>query len=84
MIDLDMPTFLRIPQEVRRESWRGRKLTKPKVVSVKITRNEDDAGVPQGDRKTGGGEEAIRFAMLRERVAEKKRQSLRPAAKCQP
>jgi aminoglycoside phosphotransferase len=36
MIDLDIPTFLRIPQEVRRESWRGRKLTKPKAASVKI------------------------------------------------
>ena len=41
MIDLDIPTFLRIPQEVRRESWRGRKLTKPKAATVKITRNED-------------------------------------------
>src|ERR1700738_397464 len=24
MIDLEIPAFLRIPQEVRRESWRGR------------------------------------------------------------
>lgn len=39
MID-DIPTFLRIPQEERRASWVGRKLTKVKA-SVKVTRNED-------------------------------------------
>lgn len=37
----DIPEFLRIPQDVRTASWRGRKLTKVKPGSVKIVRNED-------------------------------------------
>lgn len=40
-MDLGIPDFLRIPQEVRKEAWRGRKLTKVVKGSVKITRNED-------------------------------------------
>lgn len=31
MIDLDIPDFLRISQDERRQSWKGRKLTKPKA-----------------------------------------------------
>jgi len=29
--DLDLPDFLRIPQEERRATWKGRALTKPKA-----------------------------------------------------
>ena len=77
MIDLDIPTFLRIPQEVRRESWRGRKLTKPKAASVKITRNEDAStrAFRRMIEKKEAEKKASRFAMLRERAAEKKRQA---------
>jgi len=38
--DLTLPDFLRIPQDVRREAWRGRKLTKVKI-TTKVTRHED-------------------------------------------
>ena len=77
MIDLDIPTFLRIPQEVRRVSWRGRKLTKPKAASVKITRNEDAStrAFRRMIEKKEAEKKASRFAMLRERGAEKKRQA---------
>jgi hypothetical protein len=77
MIDLDIPTFLRIPQEVRRESWRGRKLTKPKAATVKITRNEDAStrAFRRMIEKKEAEKKASRFAMLRERAAEKKRQA---------
>lgn len=77
MIDLDIPTFLRIPQAVRRESWRGRKLTKPKAASLKITRNEDAStrAFRRMTEKKEAEKKASRFAMLRERGAEKKRQA---------
>ena len=71
MIDLDIPTFLRIPQEVRRVSWRGRKLTKPKAASVKNTRNEDAStrAFRRMIEKKEAERKASRFAMLRERAA---------------
>ena len=61
MIDLDIPTFLRIPQEVRRESWRGRKLTKNEDASTRAFRRMIE--------KKEAEKKASRFAMLRERAA---------------
>lgn len=45
MIDLEIPDFLRVSREDRKEtkydpSWIGRKVTKVKPGSVKVTRNE--------------------------------------------
>lgn len=70
MIDLEIPMFLRIPQEVRRESWRGRKLTRPKAGSVKITRNEDaqTRAFRKMIEKQAAEKKAARFKMLRERA----------------
>jgi hypothetical protein len=81
MIDLDIPTFLRIPQEVRRESWRGRKLTKPKAASVKITRNENAStrAFRKLIEKQEADKKAMRFAMLRERAAKKTKMQEAPA-----
>lgn len=67
---LEIPAFLRIPQEERRQSWRGRKLTKPKVGSVKITRNEDAStrAFRKMIEKQEAAKKAARFKMLRERA----------------
>lgn len=64
-----IPEFLRIPQEVRRESWRGRKLTKVKPGSVKITKNEDAStrAFRKMIEKQQAEKKAARLKMLRER-----------------
>lgn len=69
MDDLEIPMFLRIPQEVRNASWRGRKLTRPKA-SVKITRNEDPQtrAFRKMIEKQAAEKKAARFKMLRERA----------------
>jgi len=41
MNDLDIPEYLRIPQEERRAAWRGVKLTKPRKFAA--ARREEDA-----------------------------------------
>lgn len=70
MSDLSIPMFLRIPQEERREAWRGRRLTKPSMTSVRITRNEDAStrAFRRMVEKQAAEKQAARFKMLRERA----------------
>jgi hypothetical protein len=77
--ELEIPQFLRIPQEIRKAAWRGRKLTRPSQTSVKVTRNEDAStrAFRRMIEKQEAEKRAMRFAMLRERAAEKKRQAAR-------
>lgn len=69
MIDLEIPMFLRIPQEERKASWRGRRLTKPKA-SVVVTRDEDAStrAFRRAVEKQAAEKRAARFKMLRERA----------------
>lgn len=77
--ELDIPDFLRIPQEERRASWRGRKLTKLPKGSVKIVRNEDaqTKAFRLQLEKAKKLKQAERFKMLRERAAELKRKAVK-------
>lgn len=65
----EIPDFLRIPQEVRRASWRGRRLTRPKPGTVKVTRNEDPStrAFRRAVAKREAEKKAMRFKLLRER-----------------
>jgi hypothetical protein len=78
-MDVGIPDFLRIPQEVRKEAWRGRKLTKPVKDSVKITRNEDaqTRAFRREIEKQAKAKRDARFAVLREKAALAKRQAVR-------
>lgn len=69
MSDLDIPMCLRIPQDVRRAAWVGRKLTRVKP-SVKVTRNEDaqTRAFRKLIEKQAAEKKAARFKMLRERA----------------
>lgn len=68
-MDMDIPDVLRIPQDVRREAWKGRKLTKPRRDSVKITRNEDaqTRAFRREIEKQEKAKQAEKFRLLRER-----------------
>lgn len=70
---LDIPAFLRIPQEVRREAWKGRKLTKQgSRFKVERTR-EEEAATRRLRREIEAQEKAkreARFAALRERFGQ--------------
>lgn len=72
MDNLTIPNFLLIPQDQRRESWRGRKLTKPKM-SVKVTRDEDPS--TRAFRRTMEKKEAeakkLKYQLLRERYGKR-------------
>lgn len=78
-MDENIPAFLRIPQEVRREAWRGVKLTKVSKASVKITRNEDaqTRAFRREIEKQAKAKQVERFAMLRERAELRRRQAVR-------
>jgi hypothetical protein len=67
-MDMDIPDVLRIPQGVRREAWKGRKLTKPPKGSVKITRNEDaqTRALRREIEKQAAAKQAAKFKKLRE------------------
>ncbi len=65
--DIDIPDFLRIPQEQRRAAWRGRKLTSPR--DQKVPAKDEDAATKALRRETAVAEEAkkaARFARLNE------------------
>lgn len=75
---LDIPDFLRIPQAERNAAWKGRRLTKmmkDERGSVTLTRHEDaqTRAFRREIEKQKKAKQAERFAMLRERAAEKKR-----------
>jgi hypothetical protein len=74
---LDIPAFLRIPQDERKAAWKGKKLTKQgSMFKVRQTKVEE-AATRQLRREVEAAEaakKAARFARLKELDAEKKRQ----------
>lgn len=70
----DIPSFLRIPQEQRRQAWIGRKLTKRNTGSVKITRNEDAStrAFRRMIEKQEADKKVARFKLLREQYGKRK------------
>ena len=68
-MSLDIPDFLRIPQDERREAWKGRRLTKPSAKSMMVTRNEDaqTRAFRREMEKQAEAKKKARFALLRER-----------------
>lgn len=75
----ELPDFLRVPQEQRNASWRGRKLTRIKPPSVTRLQNEDAStrAFRREIEKQKKAKQAERFALLRERAAEMKRRAVR-------
>ena len=69
----DLPDFLRIPQAERHAAWRGRRLTKPKLGDVMVTRNEDAStrAFRRVIEKQAAEKKAMRFKILRERYGKK-------------
>lgn len=67
---LDLPAFLRIPQEVRRDAWKGRKLTRQgSGFKAKPTKVEEAAtrALRREIEKQEAEKRAARFAALKER-----------------
>ena len=67
---LDIPAFLRIPQEVRREAWKGRKLTRQgSGFKAKPTKVEEAAtrALRREIEKQEAEKRAARIMALRER-----------------
>jgi hypothetical protein len=73
--DLELPNFLRIPQDERRAAWKGRKLTRQgSAFKVRQTKVEE-AATRQLRKELEAAEaakKAARFARLKELAAEKK------------
>jgi hypothetical protein len=72
----DLPDFLRIPQAARNAAWRGRKVRSMQAAKLKMPKKEIPADVlafMKEEEKRRKAAMAERFAMLRERAAEKKR-----------
>ena len=73
--DLELPAFLRIPQDERRAAWRGRKLTKQGTMFRDKPTKVEEAATRQLRRELEAAEAAkvaARFARLKEMAAEKK------------
>lgn len=70
----DIPAFLLLTAEERREAWRGRKLTKLKFANVKITRNEDAStkAFRRQMEKEEKEKQKLKFKLLRERYGKKR------------
>src|ERR1035437_5794928 len=69
----DFPDFLRIPADVRRAAWKGRKLTKQGASFRPVTKTEE-AATRQLRKELEAAEPAkivARFARLKEMAAEK-------------
>ena len=71
----DIPEFLRIPQEQRDASWRGRRLTKIKSTSVTRLKVEDPStrAFRRELERQRKAKDAARFKILREREFERRR-----------
>lgn len=73
--DLMLPDFLRIPASVRREAWKGRKLTKQGSMFRAPPTKQEEAATRQLRKELAAAEEAKkveRFARLKEMAAERK------------
>jgi hypothetical protein len=71
----DLPDFLRIPADVRRAAWKGRKLTKQGAM-FRAPSKVEEAATRKLRREIEAAEvakKAARFARLKELAAEKKR-----------
>jgi hypothetical protein len=75
----DIPVFLRIPQEVRRAAWKGRKLTKQGSMFRPVTKVEEAATrrLRKELEAAEAAKRAARFARLKELAAEKKSRRVR-------
>ena len=72
----DLPDFLRIPADVRRAAWKGRKLTKQGAMFRAPPTKIEEAATRKLRRQLEEAEtvkKAARFARLKEMAAEKKR-----------
>jgi hypothetical protein len=68
MSELELPSFLRIPQDERRAAWKGRRLTRQGSSFRPVTKQEE-AATRQLRRELEAQEKAkreARFARLRE------------------
>ena len=78
--DLELPDFLRIPADVRREAWKGRKLTKQGAMFRAPPSKQEEAATRQLRKELAAAEEAKkaeRFARLKELAAERKALGIR-------
>ena len=70
----NLPDFLRIPANVRRDAWKGRKLTKQGTSFRPVTKTEE-AATRQLRKELEAAEaakKAARFARLKEMAVEKR------------
>lgn len=78
--DLMLPDFLRIPASVRREAWKGRKLTKQGAMFRAPPSRTEEAATRALRRELAAAEEAKkaeRFARLKDLAAERKALGIR-------
>jgi hypothetical protein len=74
----ELPDFLRISQDARKEAWRGKKLTKPKGDFMeKKPEDPTTRAFRKALEKREAEKKAERFAYLKEMAAERKKKAIK-------